>query len=57
MAPKPDRLAFIFGMVLAMAVTIPAITTWAAPPDSDSDWAAPIPARETIYRPVEPVPR
>src|SRR5262249_14934392 len=36
MAPKPDRLAFIFGMVLAMAVTIPAITTWAAPPDPES---------------------
>jgi hypothetical protein len=34
MAQKPDRLAFIFGMVLAMAVTIPAITTWAAPPRS-----------------------
>src|SRR5262249_40677211 len=28
MAQKPDRLAW---MVLAMAVTIPAITTWAAP--------------------------
>jgi hypothetical protein len=27
MAPKPDRLALIFGMVLAMAV----VTTWAAP--------------------------
>jgi hypothetical protein len=28
---KPHRLEFIFGMVLAMAVTILAITTWAAP--------------------------
>jgi hypothetical protein len=28
---KPRRLEFIFGMVLAMAVTILAITTWAAP--------------------------
>jgi hypothetical protein len=34
LAPKPDRLAFVFGMVLAMAVTIVAITTWAAPPAS-----------------------
>jgi hypothetical protein len=51
MAQKPDRLAFIFGMVLAMAVTIPAITTWAAPPDPKSESAAPIPPRETIYRP------
>jgi len=31
MAQEPDRLAFSFGMVLAMAVTILAITTWAAP--------------------------
>ena len=31
MALKPHRLEFIFGMVLAMAVTILAITTWAAP--------------------------
>ncbi len=28
---KPHRLEFIFGMVFAMAVTILAITTWAAP--------------------------
>jgi hypothetical protein len=27
MAPKPARLAFVFGMVLAVAVTILAITT------------------------------
>jgi hypothetical protein len=30
MAPKPDRLAFIFGMVLAIAV----VTTWAGPVES-----------------------
>jgi len=29
---KPHSLEFTFGMVLAMAVTILAITTWAAPP-------------------------
>jgi hypothetical protein len=51
MAPKPDRLVFVFGMVVAMAVTILAITTWAAPPNPDSDSAAPISPRQTIYRP------
>src|SRR5215471_8737029 len=50
MAPKPDRLVFVFGMVLAMAVTILAITTWAAPPKPESDSAAPISPRQTIYR-------
>jgi hypothetical protein len=54
MAPKPDRLAFIFGMVVAMAVTILAITTWAAPPEPEGDSAAPIPPRQTIYRPDHP---
>jgi hypothetical protein len=51
MARKSDRLAFVFGMVLAVALTIVAITTWAAPPNPESDSAAPIPPRETIYRP------
>ena len=51
MASKPGMLAFVFGMVLAMGVTILSITTWAAPPDPDSESAAPIPPRETIYRP------
>jgi hypothetical protein len=51
MARKPDRLAFVFAMVLAMAITILASKTWAGPPDPDSDSAAPIPPRETIYRP------
>jgi hypothetical protein len=31
MAPKPGMLALVFGMVLAMAVTILSITTWAGP--------------------------
>jgi hypothetical protein len=39
------------GMVLAMAVTILAITTPAAQPNCEDDSAAPIPQRETIYRP------
>jgi hypothetical protein len=39
------------GMVLAMAVTVLAITTRAATPNCEDDSAAPIPPRETIYRP------
>ena len=48
MAPKPEpaRLAFVFGIVLAVAVTIVAIITW-----SDRDLAAPNPA-EAIYQPL-----
>ena len=42
--PKPDRLASVFGMALAMAVIILAITAWAS-----RDWAAPTPPTETIY--------
>jgi len=45
---KSHRLEFIFGMVLAMAVTILTITTWAAPSSPESVSAAPIPP---IYRP------
>jgi hypothetical protein len=41
MAPKPARLAFVFGMVLAVAVTILAITT--------PNLAAP--SASLIYRP------
>jgi hypothetical protein len=44
--PKPDRLASVFGMALAMAVIILAITAWAS-----RDWAAPTPPTETIYGP------
>jgi hypothetical protein len=51
MARSPDRLAFVFALVLAMAMTVLAIKTWAGPPDPDGDSAAPIPPRETIYRP------
>jgi hypothetical protein len=40
---KPNRIEFIFAMVLAMAVTILAITTWAALSNPDNDSAAPIP--------------
>ena len=53
MALQPHRLEFrphrpeFFTMVLAMAVTILAITTWAAPSNPESDSAAPI---LSIYR-------
>jgi len=49
---KSHRLEFIFGMVLAMAVTILTITTWAAPRNTESESAAPIPP---IYRPNRPM--
>jgi len=59
MTLQPHRLEFkshwlesIFAMVLAMTVaTILTITTWAAPPNPESDSAAPIPP---IYRPYYP---
>ena len=51
MARKPDRLASVFAMVLAIAMTVLAVKTWAGPPAPDSDSAAQIPPRETIYRP------
>jgi hypothetical protein len=40
MAQKPDSLAFRFAVVLALAVIVLLITTWAAPPANDT--AAPI---------------
>jgi hypothetical protein len=51
MARKPDGLAFVLGTVLAMAMTVLAITTWARVPDLQNESAAPLPPRETIYRP------
>jgi hypothetical protein len=48
---KSHGFEFILGMVLAMAMTILAITTWAAPPNRDNVSAAPIPP---IYRPNHP---
>jgi hypothetical protein len=51
MARKTDRLAFVFATVLALAMTVLAITTWAGLPDSENESAAPIPPRATIYRP------
>jgi len=51
MARKPDRLAFRFGVVLAVALIVLAIMTWAAPPNPESPSAGPNPPREVIYRP------
>jgi hypothetical protein len=48
---KPHRFEFIFGIVLAMAVTILAMTTWAAPSNPDNDSAAPIPPRRNAKAP------
>jgi hypothetical protein len=45
-APKPARPAFVFGMVLALAVTILATMMW-----SHLNLAEPIPPTEAIYRP------
>jgi hypothetical protein len=35
--PEPARLAFVFGMILAIAVIAVATTTWAAPPSSSAE--------------------
>jgi hypothetical protein len=51
MARTRKSLTFVFGIVLAMAVTIATIKTLAAPPKPEDDSAAPIPPRATIYRP------
>jgi hypothetical protein len=46
-----SEFAFSFGVVLAMAVIILAITTWADHfPNPERDSAAPIAARQAIYR-------
>jgi hypothetical protein len=43
MAQEPDSLAFRFAVVLALAVIVLLVTTWAAPPHPANDTAAPIP--------------
>ena len=53
MARTRKSLTFVFGIVLAMAVTIVTITTLAAPPNPEDDSAAPIRPRATIYRPQQ----
>ena len=53
MTQKPDSLASRFGVVLAVAAVVLAIITWAAPLNSESAAAGPIPPREVIYRPQD----
>ena len=49
MAPKPD-LALAFGLVLAVALVVLAITTLADHLPNPGNSVAPIPPRQTIYR-------
>jgi hypothetical protein len=50
MAPEPDSLAFRFAMVLALAVIVLLVTTWAAPPYPANGTATPIARSDAIYR-------
>jgi hypothetical protein len=49
MAPGPQRLAFTFAILVAMAVCL-AITTWAAAPKHAPGSAAPVAAKAANYR-------
>jgi hypothetical protein len=48
MAQKTDSLAFRFAVVLALAVIVLLVTTWAAPPHPANDTANP--RSDAIYR-------
>jgi hypothetical protein len=50
MAQERDSLAFRVAVVLALAVIVLLVTTWAAPPHPANDTAAPIPSSDPIYR-------
>ena len=50
MAQEPDTLAFRFAVVLALAAIILVVMTFAAPPHSANDTAAPIQSSAPIYR-------
>jgi hypothetical protein len=50
MAQERDSLAFRFAVVLALAVIVLLVTTWAAPPHPANDRATPIPRSDAIYR-------
>jgi hypothetical protein len=49
-AQEPDSLAFRFAVVLALAVIVLLVTTWARPPHPTNDTATPIPHSDAIYR-------
>jgi hypothetical protein len=51
MARKPDTLAYVLGMALAIAITAVAITTWASPRDPENEAAATLLPKQPIYRP------
>jgi energy-converting hydrogenase Eha subunit F len=48
MAQEPDSLAFRFAVVLALALIVLILATWAAPPHPR--YATPIPHSDAIYR-------
>jgi hypothetical protein len=48
MAQERDSLAFRVAVVLALAVIVLLVTTWAAPPANDT--ATSIPRSDAIYR-------
>jgi hypothetical protein len=50
MAQERDSLAFRVAVVLALAVIVLLVTTWAAPPLPANDPATPIPRNDAIYR-------
>jgi hypothetical protein len=50
MAQEPDSLAFRFAAVLALAVIVLLVTTWAAPPHPANNTATSIPHSHPIYR-------
>ena len=50
MALRSTRFALVFGMLLAMALIIGAITTGAGRLHSQSESNAPIAPKQTIYR-------
>jgi hypothetical protein len=50
MIQQPDSLAFRVVVVLALAVIVLLVTTWAAPPHPANDSATPIPHSDAIYR-------
>jgi hypothetical protein len=45
------RFALVFWTAVAVAVTVLTIKPWASAPEPESTSAAPIAAREIIYRP------
>jgi hypothetical protein len=45
-----DSLIFRFAVILALAVIVLLVTTWAAPPLPANDPATPIPRSDAIYR-------